>query len=123
MMLPQAMAAYRTAARLFPGLHLPVLGMGMEYSAMNNLQVGGLHLSMCCRSLSVGWVGLVGVRSLCNTPGVLAVPVASMELCLPQPSFQRRAATSTQRPSRPSPYCPSLRHPTAAGGAHAAGLA
>ncbi|KAI8467994.1 MAG: hypothetical protein J3K34DRAFT_471217 [Monoraphidium minutum] len=33
----QALAAYRTAARLFPGLHAPVLGMGMEYSRMNNL--------------------------------------------------------------------------------------
>ncbi|KAG1653808.1 hypothetical protein FOA52_007854 [Chlamydomonas sp. UWO 241] len=35
----QAMTAYRTAARLFPGLHTPVLGMGMEYCAMNNLQL------------------------------------------------------------------------------------
>lgn len=33
----QAMAAYRTAARLFPGLHAPLLGMGMEYLRMNNL--------------------------------------------------------------------------------------
>lgn len=32
------MAAYRTATRLFPGLHAPVLGMGVEYSQMNNLQ-------------------------------------------------------------------------------------
>eukprot|EP00873_Tetraselmis_striata_P027901 jgi/Tetstr1/448165/TSEL_035456.t1 len=32
----QAMAAYRTAARLFPGLHQPVLGIGMEYQRMNN---------------------------------------------------------------------------------------
>lgn len=30
------MAAYRTAARLFPGLHLPLAGMGMEYARMNN---------------------------------------------------------------------------------------
>ncbi len=30
------MAAYRTAARLFPGLHLPLLGMGCEYARMNN---------------------------------------------------------------------------------------
>ena len=30
------MAAYRTAARLFPGLHLPLVGMGMEYARMNN---------------------------------------------------------------------------------------
>ncbi len=30
------MAAYRTAARLFPGLHAPLAGMGMEYARMNN---------------------------------------------------------------------------------------
>ncbi len=35
----QAMAAYRTAARLFPGLHLPLVGMGMEYQRMNNLHL------------------------------------------------------------------------------------
>ena len=33
------MAAYRTAARLFPGLHLPLIGMGMEYQRMNNLHL------------------------------------------------------------------------------------
>ena len=33
----QAMAAFRTAARLFPGLHVPLLGMGLEYIRMNNL--------------------------------------------------------------------------------------
>ncbi|KAK9847452.1 hypothetical protein WJX84_003493 [Apatococcus fuscideae] len=33
----QAMAAYRTAARLFRGLHMPLVGMGMEYQRMNNL--------------------------------------------------------------------------------------
>ncbi|KAL4427283.1 hypothetical protein ABPG77_003192 [Micractinium sp. CCAP 211/92] len=32
----QAMAAYRTANRLFPGLHGPLMGMGMEYQRMNN---------------------------------------------------------------------------------------
>lgn len=30
------MAAYRTASRLFPGLHQPLLGMGCEYARMNN---------------------------------------------------------------------------------------
>ena len=35
-LVAQAMAAYRTAARLFPGLHLPLAGMGMEYARMNN---------------------------------------------------------------------------------------
>ncbi|KAK3256963.1 hypothetical protein CYMTET_33922 [Cymbomonas tetramitiformis] len=33
----QAMAAYRTATRLFPGSHLPVLCIGMEYQRTNNL--------------------------------------------------------------------------------------
>jgi len=33
----QAMAAYRTASRLFPGLHDPILGMSLEYSKMNNM--------------------------------------------------------------------------------------
>jgi hypothetical protein len=37
--LLQAMAAYRTANRLFPGLHMPLLGMGMEYQRMNNLHL------------------------------------------------------------------------------------
>ena len=36
-LLMQAMAAYRTAERLFSGLHLPLLGMGMEYHRMSNL--------------------------------------------------------------------------------------
>lgn len=31
------MSAYRTAARLFPGLHTPHLGLGAEYCAMANL--------------------------------------------------------------------------------------
>jgi len=35
----QALAAYRTAARLFPGLHTPLLGMGCAYHRMNNLQL------------------------------------------------------------------------------------
>lgn len=40
----QAMAAYRTAARLFPGLYEPILGMGLEYARMNNM---GLAEKMC----------------------------------------------------------------------------
>ena len=35
----QAMAAYRTAARLFPGCHLPALCIGMEYRRANNLSL------------------------------------------------------------------------------------
>jgi len=33
----QAMAAYRTASRLFPGCHIPVMCIGMEYMRTNNL--------------------------------------------------------------------------------------
>ena len=53
---PQAMAAYRAAARLFPGLHLPILAMGMEYSSMSNLVVstGGLHEPSSPSGPSVG---------------------------------------------------------------------
>jgi len=35
----QAMAAYRTATRLFPGCHLPVLCIGMEYRRANNMSL------------------------------------------------------------------------------------
>jgi hypothetical protein len=34
-----SMAAYRTATRLFPGCHLPVLCIGMEYQRTNNLSL------------------------------------------------------------------------------------
>jgi tetratricopeptide (TPR) repeat protein len=34
---PQALSAYRTAARLFPGLHTPHLSLGAEYCAAANL--------------------------------------------------------------------------------------
>ena len=33
----QAMAAYRTAARLFPGLAAPLAGLGTEYARLNNM--------------------------------------------------------------------------------------
>lgn len=45
----QALAAYRTAARLFPGLHQPVLGMGREYQHMNNYMLAEqMYLQVCC---------------------------------------------------------------------------
>ncbi len=34
----QAMSAYRTAARLFPGCHVAAMCIGMEYLRTNNLQ-------------------------------------------------------------------------------------
>ncbi len=48
----QAMAAYRTAARLFPGLHLPLTGMGMEYQRMNNLHLAEQMFLQVCYLLS-----------------------------------------------------------------------
>lgn len=57
----QAMAAYRTANRLFPGLHTPLLGMGMEYQRMNNLQLAEqMFLQVCVCGGGVGsvWVGM-----------------------------------------------------------------
>jgi anaphase-promoting complex subunit 6 len=41
----QAMAAYRTAARLFPGCHLASLFIGMEYLRTNNLRTALLSFS------------------------------------------------------------------------------
>ena len=35
----QAMAAYRTASRLFPGSHIPWLGIGTEYLRTNHLHL------------------------------------------------------------------------------------
>ena len=35
----QAMAAYRTAARLFSGTHVPVMSIGIEYQRTNNLSL------------------------------------------------------------------------------------
>ena len=53
----QAMAAYRTAARLFPGLYEPHLGMSLEYSKMNNMALAEkmckIAYSKCPRDPSV----------------------------------------------------------------------
>ena len=40
-----AMAAYRTAARLFPGCHQASLYIGMEYMRMNNIKTALLEFS------------------------------------------------------------------------------
>lgn len=59
------MAAYRTAARLFPGLHLPLLGMGMEYQRMNNL-------ALAEQLFKQGHAICPADPLLCNELGVLA---------------------------------------------------
>ncbi|CAE8623242.1 unnamed protein product [Polarella glacialis] len=46
----QALAAYRTASRLFPGSQLPWLFIGMEYVRTNSLQLA-LQCLECARSL------------------------------------------------------------------------
>eukprot|EP00811_Abedinium_folium_P011427 NODE_2057_length_2304_cov_6.105191.p1 GENE.NODE_2057_length_2304_cov_6.105191~~NODE_2057_length_2304_cov_6.105191.p1 ORF type:complete len:252 (-),score=92.93 NODE_2057_length_2304_cov_6.105191:1162-1917(-) len=46
----QALAAYRTASRLFPGSHLPWLFIGTEYVRTNSLQLAQQCLE-CARSL------------------------------------------------------------------------
>eukprot|EP00191_Tetraselmis_sp_GSL018_P013716 CAMPEP_0177591846 /NCGR_PEP_ID=MMETSP0419_2-20121207/8229_1 /TAXON_ID=582737 /ORGANISM="Tetraselmis sp., Strain GSL018" /LENGTH=478 /DNA_ID=CAMNT_0019082643 /DNA_START=732 /DNA_END=2168 /DNA_ORIENTATION=+ len=46
----KAMSAYRTAARLFPGLHQPILGIGMEYFRMSNL---GLAKEMFVQAMAI----------------------------------------------------------------------
>lgn len=46
------MAAYRTAARLFPGLAAPLTGLGMEYARLSNFQLAAHMLdtaATCCR--------------------------------------------------------------------------
>jgi len=47
----QALAAYRTASRLFPGSHLPWLFIGMEYVRTNSLQLAQQCLE-CARTLA-----------------------------------------------------------------------
>lgn len=61
----QAMAAYRTAARLFPGLHQPLLGMAMEYQRMNNL---ALAIQLAQQAYKVG---LFFPAPMTDTSGVI----------------------------------------------------
>ncbi|KAG9017193.1 anaphase promoting complex subunit cdc16 [Tulasnella sp. 427] len=41
-----AIVAYSTAARLFPGMHLPALFLGMEYLQVNSLALAGEYFGM-----------------------------------------------------------------------------
>jgi anaphase-promoting complex subunit 6 len=63
----QAMAAYRTAARLFPGLQVPLVGIGMEYSRMNNMglaeQIFKQALSLCSSDpLAANEIGVIALK-------------------------------------------------------------
>lgn len=62
------MTAYRTASRLFPGLHLAVLGMGMEYCQMGNLQARGGGVVVGGRA---HWSGLPAVARRARPPRLM----------------------------------------------------
>lgn len=72
----QAMAAYRTAARRFPGLHGPLLGMGLEYSRMNNLPLAQRLLEqahkLCPEDPQVCVEGILGAAGWRGYQGSLA---------------------------------------------------
>lgn len=61
----QSMAAYRAAARLFPGLHAPLVGMGTEYGKMSNLHLAEQMLMKAHRLCPSDPL-------VCNELGVLA---------------------------------------------------
>ncbi|KAG2424019.1 hypothetical protein HXX76_014844 [Chlamydomonas incerta] len=60
----QAMSAYRTAARLFPGLHTPHLGLGAEYCA-------GANLPLAERALLAAYDICPDDPAVCHELGVL----------------------------------------------------
>ena len=45
----QAMAAYRTAQRLFPGSHVPLLCTGMEYLRTNNMELSKTYFQQALK--------------------------------------------------------------------------
>jgi anaphase-promoting complex subunit 6 len=51
---PQAMAAYRTAARLFPGLAAPLAGLGTEYARLNNMPLAEHMFAAATRRAPIG---------------------------------------------------------------------
>ncbi|KAJ1453928.1 hypothetical protein M885DRAFT_522870 [Pelagophyceae sp. CCMP2097] len=62
----QAMAAYRSASRLFPGSHVPLLFIGLEYLRTNNLPLAKHFLR--------------GARRLCATDPMVANELGVVEL-------------------------------------------
>jgi tetratricopeptide (TPR) repeat protein len=91
----QAMAAYRTASRLFPGSHIPWLGIGMEYLRTNHL-----HLA------------LQYIRQAQEISPV--EPLVLHELVCPQATHNRRvprhtADTQPRMPDTPLPRRPPTR--------------
>lgn len=90
----QAMAAYRTAARLFPGLQVPLVGIGMEYSRMNNMglaeQIFKQALSICSSDpLAANELGVIALK-------YRQLPMAATYFC--------RALTVAGDPSFESTY-------------------
>jgi len=92
----QAMAAYRTAARLFPGCHLPVLCIGMEYQRTNNLSLAehffGRAREICPSDPLV--YNELGVLAYRNRDYTTAVSFLERAISLvPQPLTDRWEAT------------------------------
>lgn len=90
----QAMAAYRTANRLFPGLHGPLMGMGMEYQRMNNLGLA----EQCFSQVRPG-----GCRPRHSVVALGACLLASLS-CLVVPSPR---LTAGRAPPQAAKLCPS----------------
>jgi anaphase-promoting complex subunit 6 len=92
----QAMAAYRTATRLFPGSHLPVLCIGMEYQRTNNLSLAeqffGKAREICPADPLV--YNELGVLAYRNRDYSAAVSYLEEAMALvPQPPTERWEAT------------------------------
>ena len=92
----QAMAAYRTATRLFPGCHLPVLCIGMEYQRTNNLSLAEQFFSKAreiCPAdpLVYNELGVLAYRNR-DYPRAVSYLEEAMAL-VPQPPTERWEAT------------------------------
>jgi hypothetical protein len=80
------LAAYRTAARLFPGLHQPVLGMGRENRHMNSYMLAEqmyLQVSITmfiCSFLMFFDVQFVYLRMVFSAPSEQP-PCMKLQLC------------------------------------------
>lgn len=83
-----ALGAYRTASRLFPGLHEPLLGMARAYATMNNVPLAEQVLSQ------------VGVHSRLHIFWALIMKV-NYPCCMYEPcttSFVQRSGTRNRAP-------------------------
>ena len=97
-LVPQAMAAYRTAHRLFPGLHAPLMGMGQEYQRMNNLGLAEQCFSqvgVCGGRGEQGGVGGGGVGGRVAGGRRVGLPTQGMEWGMGMEAY-RLSASGTE---------------------------